>query len=153
VLDLFAGSGGLGLEALSRGAKGALFVDQSSTACQAIRANLEKTRLDGGTVRKSSVSRFLKQFAGSSKVDLIFADPPYKRKPEEPDHTTGLLDSTSGLAGCLSSDGVFVLECSVDTSPPQAPGWADIDRRDYGNTRIVFYAFVTSSSSQTPPGP
>jgi 16S rRNA (guanine966-N2)-methyltransferase len=78
VLDLFAGSGALGLEALSRGATEATFVDSAPAAVRAIRANL--AALDGrGDVRRSDARRFLgSASAAARQYDLIFLDPPYR---------------------------------------------------------------------------
>lgn len=77
VLDLFAGSGQLGLEAISRGAQSAVFVDQSREAIAVIRKNLEKTRLlDCGTVVNTDFLFYLRHPHGQ-KFDLVFLDPPY----------------------------------------------------------------------------
>lgn len=78
VLDLFAGSGGLGIEALSRGADWCDFVDSSAAACRAIRTNLEKTRLaDRALVHSMPVERFISALAAKGPYDLILLDPPY----------------------------------------------------------------------------
>ena len=76
VLDLFGGTGQLGIEALSRGAKSATFVDASNTACNLIRENLKRTRLqEEGRVICSDYLAFLGRC--SEKFDIIFLDPPY----------------------------------------------------------------------------
>ncbi|HEV3401467.1 MAG TPA: RsmD family RNA methyltransferase [Acidimicrobiales bacterium] len=75
VLDLFAGTGALGIEALSRGAAAVTFVEADPAAAAAIRANLETTGLEGGTVVQADVGRFLDD--PGPPVDLAFADPPY----------------------------------------------------------------------------
>ena len=81
VLDLFAGSGQMGLEAVSRGAAHAVLVDQSKDAVRIIRKNAEKTRLDGDcTVVCSDFSEFLRQRKGKDPFDLVFIDPPYGMK-------------------------------------------------------------------------
>jgi 16S rRNA (guanine966-N2)-methyltransferase len=77
VLDLFAGSGALGIEALSRGAKHATFVDNDREACRAIEENLAVTRLEGTLVR-TDAERFLDGAPGEP-YDLVFLDPPYER--------------------------------------------------------------------------
>jgi 16S rRNA (guanine(966)-N(2))-methyltransferase RsmD len=80
VLDLFAGTGALGIEALSRGASSALFVDSAPAAARTIGENLRRTRLDArGTVRRQDVLRALRR--GLGPFDLILVDPPY-RVPE-----------------------------------------------------------------------
>lgn len=78
VLDLFAGTGGLGIEALSRGADWCDFVDSSATACRTVRANLEKTRLtDRAAVHSVAVERFIGNTGAKGPYDLILLDPPY----------------------------------------------------------------------------
>ena len=78
VLDLFAGSGQMGLEAVSRGAALAVLVDQSKDAVRIIRQNAEKTRLaDDCTVICSDFSEFLRQRRGKDPFDIVFIDPPY----------------------------------------------------------------------------
>ena len=80
VLDLFAGSGQLGLEALSRGAKSATFVDKSKEAIKFIKENAEKSKLtDGATIIQTDYLDFLQKNIGSS-YDIIFLDPPYNAK-------------------------------------------------------------------------
>ncbi len=81
VLDLFAGSGQMGLEAVSRGAAHAVLVDQSKDAVRIIRKNAEKTRLEGDcTVVCSDFAEFLRQRKGKDPFDLVFIDPPYGMK-------------------------------------------------------------------------
>src|SRR4029077_15752825 len=75
VLDLFAGSGAMGIEALSRGAERAVFVESQIVACRLIRRNREKLRLTGAHVVCNDVGRFLA--ADTRTYDLIFCDPPY----------------------------------------------------------------------------
>ena len=75
VLDLFAGSGALGIEALSRGAADATFVERAGPAVAAIRRNLLELGLEGD-VRRGDVARFLKRAAGEPPFDLVFCDPP-----------------------------------------------------------------------------
>lgn len=77
VLDLFAGTGALGIEALSRGAGRATFVDRDRRAVAAIRANLASTGLGPGEVHQSEALRWLDR-AGPITFDLVFADPPYR---------------------------------------------------------------------------
>ena len=79
VLDLFAGTGQLGIEALSRDAKSAVFVDELEQACKLIRENLKKTKLENNArVVRSDYSVFLKNC--HEKFDIIFLDPPYAEK-------------------------------------------------------------------------
>lgn len=132
MLDLYAGSGALGLEALSRGATSALFVESDSRAVSVIKRNVETLGLSGATVRRGSVTAVLA--AGPDQpVDLVLADPPYDVSTAE---IEALLDSLE-RNGWLRSDSVVVIErpASADevTWPP---GWTSWPVRRYGDTRI-----------------
>ena len=78
VLDLFAGSGSLGLESLSRGAAEATFVESNGAACAVIEENVQKSRLAGARVQRRDVLSFLST-TSAGRYDLVFADPPYAR--------------------------------------------------------------------------
>src|SRR5437660_304145 len=108
VLDLFAGTGSLGIEALSRGAASAVFVDQDRQAVLAIEKNLARTKLDG-RVRQQEVFRFLQEAAAREKFDIIFADPPYDKMETGESFTEKLLSSKQ-LGELLEAGGIFVLE-------------------------------------------
>ncbi|MGC1481573.1 MAG: RsmD family RNA methyltransferase, partial [Chthoniobacterales bacterium] len=90
VLDLYAGSGALGIEALSRGAATATFVDSDSSAVATIRRNLAKTKLTG-SVQAMDVTRFLPLYAPPGSFELIFADPPYTKSDADRDFVAELL--------------------------------------------------------------
>jgi 16S rRNA (guanine966-N2)-methyltransferase len=137
VLDLFAGSGAIGLEALSRGASTCIFVDEHRQANAVIQQNLEKTKLTGGRIVKSDVQGFLKRDTAS--YDLIFADPPYWQHHGDKDHIGDLL--ASGLiAARLAPDGCFVAEISAHQSSPDGAALSLIDRREYGGSAVLLYA-------------
>ncbi len=136
VLDLYAGSGAIGLEALSRGAASCLFVDEHRQACAAITGNLVKTRLDGGRVVKSDVASFLKRDPAS--YDLIFADPPYWKHHGDTDHLGGLMKNGL-IAPRLAPDGWLVAEVSANHTPPTAEDLELADRREYGGSAVLFY--------------
>jgi 16S rRNA (guanine966-N2)-methyltransferase len=91
VLDLFAGSGAIGLEALSRGAASCVFVDAHRQACATITSNLTSSGLAGGHPVKAEAAAFLKRDAAT--YDLIFADPPYWQHHGDKDHLGDLLQS------------------------------------------------------------
>jgi 16S rRNA (guanine966-N2)-methyltransferase len=135
VLDLYAGSGAIGLEALSRGAASCVFVDEHRQACAAITENLAKTRLAGGRVVKSDVPSFLKRDAAT--YDLIFADPPYWKHHGDTDHLRGLLENQL-IAPRLAPDGWFVAEVSANHTPPAADDLELADRREYGGSAVLF---------------
>jgi 16S rRNA (guanine966-N2)-methyltransferase len=136
VLDLFAGSGALGLEALSRGAASCVFVDEHRQASAVIAENLAKSRLEGGRVVKTEVVSFLKRDAAS--YDLIFADPPYWKHHGDKDHVGDLLQSGL-LAPRLAPGGWFVAEVSANQASPEADDLTLNDRREYGGSAILFY--------------
>lgn len=139
VLDLYAGSGALGIEALSRGAASAVFVETDERACETIRGNLAKTRLTGGEVRRSKVLDFLQRLQDSARFGLVFADPPYARDDATAAELAALLASER-LRGCLGKEGVFILE-SMDAHPlplGDEPRWEVLRDRRYGGTRLNF---------------
>ena len=136
VLDLFAGSGAIGLEALSRGAASCVFVDEHRQAGAVIAENLTKTRLEGGRVVKAEVASFLKR--DTATYDLIFADPPYWKHHGDKDHIDDLL-KTHLLAPRLAPDGWFVAEVSANQPSPPCDELTLSDRREYGGSAILFY--------------
>jgi len=137
VLDLFAGSGALGIEALSRGAQEAVFVEASGAAGRILRENLEKARFAGqGTVHQRDVFAYLGSC--SAVFDLILADPPYLSNADH--DLAGALMEDASLPSRLSDGGLVVLEVEAEREEPAAPGWTVIDRRQYGSSAILFYA-------------
>jgi 16S rRNA (guanine966-N2)-methyltransferase len=135
VLDLFAGSGGLGIEALSRGAQSAELVEQDRDAARVIASNLHATDTgDRARVHQAPVMVALRSV--HAPVDLVFADPPYE--------ATSLLDETvHALArpGLLLPTSVVVLEQSSDAAPPACVGSLPLSKtRRHGHTRISLYA-------------
>lgn len=146
VLDLFAGSGGMGLEALSRGAAQATFVEQQGQAAGIIQDNLTRSRLKGGQVVKADVFASLRRFVeGGARFDLIFADPPYAKKPGDIDFGAKLLEDEN-LRRVLNPGGIFVLECMVTKgSSSVIAGWDVLRDRAYGSTRILILQLPTQT--------
>lgn len=142
VLDLFAGSGAIGLEALSRGAASCVFVDEHRQAESVIRENLEKSKLQGGRVVRADVHGWLTRDA--ARYDLIFADPPYSKYPGERDHLKELL-ANPALPQRLAEGGWFVAECATTSRSPEGPGFTLQDRREYGGSAILLYAAAPAS--------
>ncbi len=132
VLDLFAGTGALGIEALSRGGASAVFVDHDERCCGCIRRNLVKCRLSG-MVAASDAFRFIESRAEPESFDLIFADPPYAK--ESGDETERLCTSES-LKKALSSKGIFVLETFFKFTLPTDCGWKLFRRKRTGETQL-----------------
>lgn len=137
VLDLFAGSGAIGLEALSRGAASCVFVDEHRQAVAVIGENLAKSRLENGRIVKSEALSFLKR--DTATYDLIFADPPYYKHPGDKDHVRSLLESEF-LPPRLAPGGWFISEISSNQPTPEAPAWTLVGRREYGSSAILIHA-------------
>ncbi len=140
VLDLFAGSGAIGLEALSRGAASCVFVDEHRQATEVITTNLTKSRLEGGRIVRAEAASFLKRDPAS--YDLIFADPPYFKNVGDKDHIGALL-AGDFLAPRLAPDGWFIAEISSAQRSPESGNWTLIDRREYGGSAILLYAPIS----------
>jgi 16S rRNA (guanine966-N2)-methyltransferase len=140
VLDLFSGSGAFGIEALSRGAATATFVDDHPKAIVAIKANLEKTRLAASVVR-SDVFRFLERT--DQIFDLIFADPPYSKRPKDPDLAAELIASPA-LKNHLAAGSLLILEKTSGDLPLENHGWSVLRDKAYGSTRVLFLAANSS---------
>lgn len=128
VLDLYAGSGSLGLEALSRGAGDTVFVEYDRAACDVIRRNIERVGL-GGSVRRSRVSTALGR--ETRRYDVVFVDPPYADDDESVRSVLGLID------GVLASDGIVVLhrQARSDIALPEFLG--SVDERRYGDAVVT----------------
>jgi 16S rRNA (guanine966-N2)-methyltransferase len=130
VLDLYAGSGALGIEALSRGAAAAVFVDSSQAAVTAIRSNLSELGLEAPVLRRDALA-YLAAAAGGDPYDLVFADPPY-------DSALRLgPDLAERLPPILSQDAVIVTE-SNKRAPLELP-FPLLRERSYGDTRIAVH--------------
>jgi 16S rRNA (guanine966-N2)-methyltransferase len=133
VLDLFAGSGALGIEALSRGAERADFIEQDRQAAQVIQANLTATRLtDQARVHQGSVEAMLPRVRGP--VNLVLADPPYA--------DTSALTAISGrLQDLLLPTSVVVFEQAAEQPPLELVATLPLhNTRTHGHTRISLYS-------------
>lgn len=136
VLDLFAGSGALGLEALSRGAESTVFVDSDRAATKTIEKNLEKARLSNGTVFQQNVISYLSAHSHRS-FDLIFADPPYAREEESTKLLETLL-SAEALPAMLAENGLLILETLASSPLPEICHWNSVREKKYGRTRVSY---------------
>jgi len=135
VLDLFAGSGGLGIEALSRGAQHAMFVEQDRASARIIDANLRAADVaERAVVQVGPVQLILPRLSGP--FDLVFADPPYA--------DGGAVQTTTALlrrAGLLTRDSVVVLEQAGEHEAPADVGPLPLaSTRRHGRTRVSLYA-------------
>ena len=137
VLDLFAGSGALGLECLSRGASHCDFIDESRESCDVVRKNLKVLGLGHGRVIQQDVFRFL-QSASGGQYNLVFADPPYLKQAGDRDFISELLNHEK-LPHALADDGILVVEDPPGNKREDTNGWELIDQRRYGSCGILFY--------------
>lgn len=135
VLDLFAGTGALGLEALSRGGAFCLFVDEAVAARGAIRRNVESLSLTGRTRiwRRDAANPGRKPPNAGAPYDVIFCDPPYGKGLGQ----RALEGAARG--GWAAPGAIAVLEESAKADVPVPEGWRELDRRVYGDTAVVVY--------------
>ena len=152
VLDLFAGSGALGIEALSRGAASAVFVEHHAPTAALIRRNLQSTHLQG-SVQQMDVFRFLDLYAPPGSLDLVLADPPYVKRakdkvPEE--NPAEKLLAYPVLHAALGEEGLLVLECERRQPLPSLPLWEILSDRNYGESRILILRSFSPRLSADP---
>lgn len=135
VADLFAGTGALGLEALSHGARFALFVDDHAQSRALIRENVEALGLTGATkIWRRDATDLGPLAAGSGgPFELVFLDPPYRK-----DLVAPALASLGG--GWLAPGALIVAETGEDENLAPAQGFEKLDERIYGDTRVAFLA-------------
>ena len=127
VLDLFAGSGAMGLEALSRGARHATFVEHDRDACSIIKGNLEKLKVPGTVVCQDALRAIA---AERRRYGLVLCDPPY-------DFDASRL--APNLAKLLADDGLLVWETSGRLAAPEVPGLRERTTRRYGSARLTLF--------------
>lgn len=150
VLDLFAGSGSLGLEALSRGAEESVFVDRSSQPVRVIRENLDNLGMSGkGKVVRAEVLDYLRKAGDAGPpFDLIFIDPPFKIDLKYRQEVLKRLAE----GGFLAPSAVVIMEAPLRSSPPQSPaGMTFRERREYGETAVDVYVNEENTVSDREP--
>lgn len=141
VLDLFAGTGALGLEAVSRGAASCLFVEEDAQARGLIRANVEAMALTGITKLFRRDATRLGPAGKLGQFDLVLLDPPYGK---------GLGEAALGAAidgGWIAAGAVVVLEERADVAVSLPAALARLDRRVYGDTQVVISRFGARPTS------
>lgn len=132
VLDLYAGTGSMGLEALSRGAATVTFVEQDRSALKALRTNIEAVGL-GGNVVAGDVDGFLRRAFGS--FDLVFVDPPYAVT------LPSLVETLTKVSSLLAQNGLVVVHRRRGEQPPELiDDLALIEQRRYGGAELWRYA-------------
>lgn len=130
VLDLYAGSGALGIEALSRGAASAVFVDSAAEAAEAVRANLTALGERGQVVRRDALD-YLRAVAGERRFDLVLCDPPY-------DSALAVAPSLAELLPAVLHPNAVIVTESDKRAPLELP-LALVRERTYGDTRIAIH--------------
>ena len=134
-LDLFAGSGAVGIEALSRGAKRAAFVEANARHLAALRENLALLGTAAADVIRADVYRWIATYAGPG-FDIGFADPPYALG-EEKGYASVL--ATLAARGVIREGGLFVAEMTAVQKAEETPGWELLRDRTYGKTRLCVW--------------
>jgi 16S rRNA (guanine966-N2)-methyltransferase len=129
--DLYAGSGSFGLEALSRGASSAVFVESGRRALQALATNISAVGL-GGTIERGTVRSFLSRSEG--RFDLVFMDPPWDHPGSRMGEELILLDRMLAPGGT-----VVVSRRHGDSDPPHPETWRVAAEKRYGDTKIIRY--------------
>ncbi len=146
VLDLFAGSGALGIEALSRGAASAVFVENDRQMAEAIEKNLAATKLKG-RVQNRDAFDFLQGVSTPYEFQIIFADPPYKRTKHGECDTEKLL-TNEPLTRLLAPGSIFVLEKQPSEKVSELKLWRVIRQKIYGATEVLFLEPIRGSQSR-----
>ena len=131
VLDIFAGSGALGLEALSRGAESAVFVERDRIAQKVIDANITTLGIDKKQAKlvKAPAASWLRT-TDAAPFDIIFIDPPYHDMQ---------LSTVAKISGLLKPNGLMVLSYPGNGEVPTELGVVVVDNRSYGNAALAFY--------------
>lgn len=129
VLDAFAGSGSLGIEAMSRGASEATFVEKDRIAAKIIQKNVDLLGIDNSKVIKTTVGNWLST-ADPEGFDIIFADPPYNDTQ---------FSTVEKLLGLLKPSALMVLSHPGKGEVPSRTGVVVVDNRSYGNLNLTLY--------------
>ena len=145
-LDLFAGSGAVGLEALSRGAKSATFVEANRRHLAVLKENLDSCRVQSTAVAVAAADayRWIATYSGPG-FSIGFADPPYALG-EEKGYAAVL--ATLAERGVIRPGGIFIAEMTAVQKAEETPGWELIRDRTYGKTRLCLWRRLASSVSR-----
>ncbi len=133
VLDAFAGTGAIGLEALSRGAASATFIERDRLAQKILQENIQALAVADAHLVKSSVSAWLDTTDTTEAYDIIFADPPYHDEQ---------FSTVKRLFGLLKPNGLMVLSHTDRGEVPIQDDIVVVDNRSYGNANLTFYRRV-----------
>ncbi len=151
-LDMFAGSGVVGFEAYSRGAREIYGIESSGTALKTLKFNLDTLKIENYHIISSDITTALKR-GFNCKFDIIFADPPYWWEQEQIELKTGRINA--GNCGevprlvkegnCIMPDGLLIVERAARDLPAETDGWNIIDHRIYGGSSLTFYKLSTKN--------
>ncbi|MFA7051783.1 MAG: 16S rRNA (guanine(966)-N(2))-methyltransferase RsmD [Kiritimatiellia bacterium] len=143
-IDLFAGSGAVGLEAYSRGARSVTWVERDPRNVAVLKENVAALMPGAGEVGCCEVARWLNGAGRGRQATLIFADPPYAVGRDQ-----GFADVMRLLREnrVLSVDGLFVAEMPESRRPDEAEGWALLRDRVYGHTRLAIYRMTGAAAA------
>ena len=140
-LDLFSGSGGIGIEALSRGASNCVFVDNYKESVRCINQNLETTHLkdQAQVLNADAVSSVSRLYTSGNRFDIIFLDPPYNKELEKQ-----IIEQLQ-IYPLLKEDGMIIVEASSDTDMSYAEklGFEIVREKKYGSNKHVFLKNIT----------
>ncbi len=148
VIDCFAGTGALGLEALSRGAESCIFFEENKQTLKVLNANLESCRVPETSYRLNTSSdlfswrTFLKSSNPFKPIDLIFSDPPYHKNWT--DKFAISVSDHPALVPLLSPNCIWVAELASDERLPKLKNWKMLDQRVFGDTQVIFYQLSPS---------
>lgn len=147
-LDLFAGTGAVGLEALSRGASDVTWVEANRATARLTSANVSTIAGDSAafSVVSADVFHWIRSAGSSASFDIVFADPPYDlARPDGLSSLASLLTAHKVIA----PNGILITEMPLDAPVSSLPGWTELRNRTYGKTRLVLRQF-TSTSNESP---
>lgn len=133
VLDLYSGSGALGIEALSRGAKSCIFVDNNHECAVVIKSNLERIGFNGEILKRDAVQAINGLAKNGVKIDVLFADPPYDK-----DLAKNLLSQLANH-DILTDSSIIIIEHSQREEPVTVGRFVKIREKKYGDTIVSLY--------------
>lgn len=146
LLDLYAGSGSFGLDALSRGAESVTWVEADKSVLGFLRQNVEELARDCRTeIFAADVLKWVKSLGKERQYDIVFADPPYLKVEES---TFKPLMEALAAEKCLMVGGLFIGEMSSRTRVTELSGWELLRDRNYGHTRVGIWRLVDTKTEE-----
>lgn len=147
-IDLYAGSGSVGLEAFSRGAKSVTWVEKDPRNVMLLKANIDALVPGRGEVACCEVARWLKGSGCGRQADVAFADPPYAAGREQGFSETMRLLAENRV---LRARGIFVAEMPESKKAEEVAGWTLLRDRTYGHTRLAVYRLESGQGASEAP--